>query len=140
MWKARTPRQLLAGTPGPFKIVDNELEAAGENVLFGGARPTLVNNIPSDIEIRGNHFFKPVSWMVASPSYGGNHWTVKNLLEFKIAQRVLITGNILENNWVDAQTGFAFLVTPRPNMGLRRGYMCRTSRSRITCCDTRRAR
>jgi hypothetical protein len=103
--------------PGPFKIVDNELEAAGENVMFGGARPTLVGNIPSDIEIRGNHFFKPVSWMVGSPSYGGNHWTVKNLLEFKIAQRVLITGNILENNWVDAQTGFAFLVTPRTEYG-----------------------
>jgi hypothetical protein len=103
--------------PGPFKIVDNELEAAGENVLFGGALPTMVNNIPSDIEIRGNHFFKPLSWMVGSPSYAGNHWTVKNLLEFKIAQRVLITGNILENNWVDAQTGFAFLVTPRTEYG-----------------------
>jgi hypothetical protein len=103
--------------PGPFKIVDNELEAAGENVMFGGARPALVNNIPSDIEIRGNHFFKPLSWMAGSPSYGGIHWTVKNLLEFKIAQRVLITGNILENNWVDAQTGFAFLVTPRTEYG-----------------------
>ncbi len=103
--------------PGPFKIVDNELEAAGENVMFGGARPALVNNIPSDIEIRGNHFFKPVSWMVGNPSYAGIHWTVKNLLEFKIAQRVLITGNILENNWVDAQTGFAFLVTPRTEYG-----------------------
>ena len=103
--------------PGPFKIVDNELEAAGENVMFGGARPTLVNNIPSDIEIRGNHFFKPLSWMVGSSSYAGIHWTVKNLLEFKIAQRVLITGNILENNWVDAQTGFAFLVTPRTENG-----------------------
>jgi hypothetical protein len=103
--------------PGPFKIVDNELEAAGENVLFGGALPTLVNNIPSDIEIRGNHFFKPLSWMVGNSSYGGLHWTVKNLLEFKIAQRVLVTGNILENNWVDAQTGFAFLVTPRTENG-----------------------
>jgi hypothetical protein len=55
--------------------------------------------------------------MAGSPSYGGIHWTVKNLLEFKIAQRVLITGNILENNWVDAQTGFAFLVTPRTEYG-----------------------
>jgi hypothetical protein len=103
--------------PGPFKIVDNELEASGENVMFGGARPTLIGNIPSDIEIRGNHFFKPLSWMVGSPSYAGNHWTVKNLMELKIAQRVLITGNILENNWVDGQTGFAFLVTPRTEDG-----------------------
>jgi hypothetical protein len=103
--------------PGPFKIVNNELEAAGENIMFGGARPTLVNNIPSDIEIRGNHIFKPLSWMVGNAGYAGMHWTVKNLLEFKIAQRVLITGNILENNWPDAQTGFAFLVTPRTENG-----------------------
>jgi hypothetical protein len=103
--------------PGPFKIVDNELEAAGENVMFGGARPALVNNIPSDIEIRGNHFSKPLSWMAGSSSYAGTHWTVKNLLEFKIAQRVLVTGNILENNWVDAQNGFAFLITPRTEYG-----------------------
>ena len=113
--------------PGPFKIANNELEASGENVMFGGALPTLVNNIPSDIEIRGNHFFKPLNWMVGNPSYGGIHWTVKNLLEFKIAQRVLITGNILENNWVDAQTGFAFLVTPRTENGkCAMGLSCRT--------------
>jgi hypothetical protein len=111
--------QAIAGWngPGPFKIVDNELEAAGENIMFGGAQPTLVNNIPSDIEIRGNHFFKPLSWMVASPSYAGRHWAVKNLLELKNAQRVLITGNILENNWGDGQTGFAFLISPRTELG-----------------------
>jgi hypothetical protein len=103
--------------PGPFKIADNELEASGENILFGGARPALIGNIPSDIEIRGNHFFKPLSWMVGNPSYTGNHWSVKNLLELKIAQRVLATGNILENNWVDAQDGFAFLITPRTENG-----------------------
>ena len=103
--------------PGPFKIANNELEASGENVMFGGAVPALVNNIPSDIEIRGNHFFKPLSWRVGSPSYGGHHWSVKNLLEFKNAQRVLVTGNILENNWLDSQIGMAFLLTPRAEFG-----------------------
>ena len=103
--------------PGPFKIVNNELEAAGENIMFGGVRPTLVNNIPSDIEIRGNHIFKPLSWMVGHAGYAGIHWTVKNLLEFKIAQRVLVTGNVLENNWVDGQAGVAFLITPRTEYG-----------------------
>jgi hypothetical protein len=115
--------QAVAGWngPGPFKIVNNELEAAGENVIFGGARPALVNNIPSDIEIRGNHFSKPLSWMVASPSYGGRHWAVKNLLELKNAQRVLITGNILENNWADGQSGYAFLISPRTELGAALG-------------------
>ena len=111
--------QAIAGWngPGPFKIVDNELEAAGENIMFGGALPALVNNIPADIEIRGNHFFKPLTWMVGSPSYAGTHWAVKNLLELKNAERVLITGNILENNWLDGQTGFGFLVGPRTELG-----------------------
>src|SRR5882724_7935492 len=29
--------------PGPFKIVNNYLEAAGENVMFGGADPSITN-------------------------------------------------------------------------------------------------
>jgi hypothetical protein len=97
--------------------VNNYLEAAGENVMFGGAAPAIAGVIPSDIEIRRNHFFKPLSWMVGSPSYAGIHWAVKNLLELKIAQRVLIQANVFENNWVDGQTGFAFLVTPRTESG-----------------------
>jgi hypothetical protein len=103
--------------PGPFKISNNELQAAGENILFGGSKPSLPNNIPSDIEISRNHFFKPLSWRVGDPTYAGIHWSVKNLLELKIAQRVTILGNILENNWVDAQAGPAFLITPRTENG-----------------------
>ena len=57
--------------PGPFKIINNFLEGAGENVMFGGADPAIPNLIPSDIEIRDNHFFKPMSWKVDDPSYGG---------------------------------------------------------------------
>ncbi len=83
--------------PGPFKIVNNYLEAAGENVIFGGADPSITNLVPSDIEIRRNHFFKQPSWKGV--------WTVKNLLELKNAQRVLIEGNILQNSWQDAQNG-----------------------------------
>src|SRR5205807_1829530 len=47
---------------GPFKIVNNYLEASGENVLFGGADPSIANLVPSDIEIRRNSFNKPLSW------------------------------------------------------------------------------
>src|SRR4029077_15130966 len=62
-------------------------------------------------------FLKPLSWRVGSPSYAGDHWSVKNLLEIKNAQRVLVTGNILENNWMDSQIGTAFLLTPRTESG-----------------------
>jgi hypothetical protein len=91
---------------GPIKIVNNYLEGAGENVIFGGADPSIPNAVPSDIEIRCNLIFKPLSWMT-------EQWDIKNLLEFKNAQRVLVEGNRLENCWPNAQSGFALLFTPR---------------------------
>ena len=99
--------QALAGWngPGPFKIVNNYLEGAGENLMFGGSDPSIVNLVPSDIEIRHNHFSKPLSWRVEDPSYAGTPWMVKNLLELKNARRVLIEGNLFEHSWRHAQGG-----------------------------------
>jgi hypothetical protein len=84
--------------PGPFKIVNNYLEGSAENILYGGADPSVPNLIPSDIEIRRNHVAKPTSWH-------GGRWLIKNLLELKNAQRVLIEGNVFENNWENGQAG-----------------------------------
>jgi hypothetical protein len=103
--------------PGPFRIINNYLEGAGENVMFGGADPKIPNLVPSDIEIRENHFFKPLSWKVGDPSYAGIHWSVKNLFELKNARRVTIDRNIFENNWVDAQAGSGVLFTVRNDNG-----------------------
>jgi hypothetical protein len=216
--------------PGPFKIINNYLEAAGENVLFGGADPTIPNLVPADIEFRRNDCSKPLSWkegILARPanvnsaalnSFGSNltpgatyyyrvasrgragystmatspasdeiaiplapdqnsvnltwgatdhareyrvyrtsdapdsqsrnwvyytttepgfadvgdalsgtagstppsvgtHWSVKNIFELKTARRVVIDGNLFENNWVDAQSGFAILFTIRNQDG-----------------------
>lgn len=59
-------------TPGPLKIVNNELEGAAENVMFGGAYDAIPGVVPSDIEIRNNHFYKPLSWMQGIvPAPGG---------------------------------------------------------------------
>ena len=103
--------------PGPFKVVNNYLEGAGENVMFGGANPNIQDLVPSDIEVRNNHFFKPFSWKEGHPDYAGTPWCVKNLFELKNAQRVLVEGNILQNNWADCQNGFAVLITPRTQSG-----------------------
>ena len=56
--------QAIAGWngPGPFRIVNNYLEAAGENVMFGGADPKIPDLVPADIEFRNNHCSKPLSW------------------------------------------------------------------------------
>ena len=42
---------------------------------------------------------------------------MKNLIELKNAQRVVIDGNIIEYNWAAAQTGYAIVFTPRNQDG-----------------------
>jgi hypothetical protein len=104
------------GMPGGvYKIVHNFLEASAESILFGGGSATTT---PADIEIRRNHFFKPLTWMVGQPGFvggtNGNSFVIKNHFELKNAQRVLFEGNILENSWGGfSQTGFAILLTPK---------------------------
>src|SRR5881409_364653 len=111
--------QALAGWngAGPFTIVNNELEGAGENLIFGGADPQVPGLVPADIVVRHNHFFKPLSWKVDDPGYAGTHWSVKNLFELKNARRSVIEGNIFENDWTDGQVGTAILFTVRNQDG-----------------------
>ena len=89
--------------PGPYKIVNNYLEAAGEIVMFGGGSPSIPNLVPSDIEVRHNYLSRPVSWK-------GSAWSIKNLFELKNASRVLVEGNVMENNWIAAQDGTAIVL------------------------------
>jgi hypothetical protein len=99
-----TDSQAIAGWggAGPYLIRNNYLEGAGENVIFGGSDPAVDGLVPSDIEIVGNHFFKPLSWK-------GGPWQVKNLFELKNGQRVLVEGNVFQNNWAASQDGWAFI-------------------------------
>jgi hypothetical protein len=214
--------------PGPFRIINNYLEAAGENVLFGGADPTIPDLVPSDIEFRRNDCSKPLTWKdgivgkpvnvtatalsgvgnlpmgatvyyriaartragynttatsaaseeialplafnqttaallwdgvplateyrvyrttdapdaatrnwiyystpsaaftdvgdlltaaAGTPPEQATRWSVKNIFELKNARRVIVDGNLFENNWVEAQSGFAILFTVRNQDG-----------------------
>src|SRR5580692_880001 len=110
---------------GPFKIVNNFLEAAGECILLGGDTATAT---PADIEIRHNHLFKPLTWLRGQPGFvggvDGNPFIVKNLFELKNAQRVLFEGNILEDTWGGfSQAGFGILLTPK-NQAAHGGNVC----------------
>src|SRR5215475_9411403 len=104
--------------PGPFKIVNNYLESSGENVMFGGAPPSIPNVIASDIEFRLNLVSKPLSWKKGHPAYAGRQWSVKNLFEIKNGQRMLVDQDIFENNWIESQVGIAILFTPRSEDGV----------------------
>jgi hypothetical protein len=111
---------------GPYKIVDNFLEASGENILFGG---DAAGATPADIQISQNHMFKPLTWMKGQPGYvggsNGNPFAVKNLLELKNAQRVLVDSNIMEDTWGGfSQVGFAILLTPKNQSANNGGNLC----------------
>jgi hypothetical protein len=116
---------------GPYKIVNNFLEASGENILFGGGAATLT---PTDIEVRRNHFFKPLIWQRGQPGFVGGvntnttvctttpgqcPFVVKNHFELKNAQRVLIEGNVMEYSWGGfSQVGYSVLLTPKNQSAL----------------------
>jgi len=93
-------------TTGPLQITDDYIEAATENVLFGGADSKAPSLVPADIEIRNNYFYKSAAVVGKYP--------VKNLLEFKAARRALVVGNVFQdtNPW-----GCAVLITPRNQNG-----------------------
>jgi hypothetical protein len=75
--------------------------------MFGGADSRQAALVPTSIEIRNNYFFKPLSLIATS-----HNVNVKNLLEFKAAQRVLVAGNTFQNSPAKSQNGFALLITP----------------------------
>jgi hypothetical protein len=100
---------------GPYKVVDNFLEASSEGIMFGGGQAT---DTPSDIEVRRNHFFKPLTWQPGNkPLVTGPHnrpFIVKNNFELKNAQRVLFEGNLLEDVWGGfSQYGYQIVLTPK---------------------------
>ncbi len=83
--------QAIAGWngPGPFHIVNNYLEGAGEVVMFGGADPSVQGLVPSDIEIRRNYLRKPKEWLGRA--------AIKGTFELKNARRVVVEGNWIES-------------------------------------------
>lgn len=89
---------------GPYTITDNYLEAASENVMFGGADSQSAERIPADILIDGNDITKREEWR----SQKGK--AIKNLLEFKSAKRVTVRNNRFSKSWTDAQTGYAISI------------------------------
>ena len=129
-----TDSQAIAGgngnyPTGPYKIVNNFLEAAAESILFGGGGATT--SIPADIEIRHNHLFKPMSWMPGEAGFvggaSGHGFIVKNHFELKNAVRVLFEGNVLENTWGGfSQDGYSIVLTPRSHVSSTGVNQCPT--------------
>jgi hypothetical protein len=99
--------------PGGYLIENNYLEAAGENIMFGGADPHIADLVPTRIVVRNNLLSKPVAWREA----GAPKWQVKNLFELKNGRGVLVEQNVMERSWQQAQSGYAILFTVRNQDG-----------------------
>ena len=76
---------------GNFRIFNNYLEAATENIMIGGSDPSIKNLVPTDIEIRNNLMTKPAEWR--------GKVGIKCTLELKNARNVRVIGNIIENSF-----------------------------------------
>jgi hypothetical protein len=120
---------------GSIKIVNNLIAADGTNFFFGGgAAGNLTNTgspngvqgptgtgwnlygiLPTDVELRRNYLFKPLTWFMPKAWAGFAHPGVKNLGEFKSCDRCLAEGNLAENNWTGQydQTGNIHLWSPK---------------------------
>jgi hypothetical protein len=101
---------MMNGPCAPCTIVDNYLEASGENFMIGGDDPRIVDLVPSDVLFEGNTVTRPPAWR-AQP------WDVKNLFEIKNGRRITVRKNLFEHHWAGAQPGAAILITPRNQYG-----------------------
>lgn len=105
--------QAICGWSGALGhlIRDSRLEAAGENIMYGGSDSESAALAPADITVERCHLFKPLEWK-------GKGFTVKNNFELKHAKRVRLVGSLLENNWGDeGQSGYALVLTTRNENG-----------------------
>jgi hypothetical protein len=84
-------------------IQDCHVEAAGENIMFGGADAPSAEAIPRDITIERCTLRKPLEWR-------GSSWVVKNLFELKAAINVTLRACVLEHLWQAGQVGYAILL------------------------------
>lgn len=96
-------------TDGPVEIVNNYIEAAAENILFGGAG-SFLKLVPTDCLVDSNHLLKPIAWK-------GTGWVVKNLFEIKNGRRIRVANNLMTNNWAMGQDGYGVLITTRADNG-----------------------
>ena len=117
---------------GVYKFVNNHCEASGEGILLGGSGGppltppgcTIIVNcnldVPTDIEVRQNYFFKPLSWNGNTTATVSVGWpVVKNGFEMKIGARALFEANVIENVWYSAQVGYCWSTAPKNQSGGR---------------------
>jgi hypothetical protein len=113
--------------PANFAVVKS---ISGNTITFVDPIPNVPQSggkaawsaIPSFIEFRQNHLYKPLKWRPTladgspNPEWNGQHYQIKNLWESKFARYVLCDGNRLEGTWV-AHQAWAIAISIRNRSG-----------------------
>jgi hypothetical protein len=87
--------------PGPYLIEANEISGAGQGILFGGGDPSIPDLVPTNIVIRYNNIYRPLSWK-------GTPYQIKGmLLELKNARHVIAEYNSFSGSWASPHDGDA---------------------------------
>jgi hypothetical protein len=97
---------------GNWTIINNDLQAASENILICGSEGQIAMPSPQNITIRYNYIHKNPAWRFYVTGSGGSY-IMKNLLELKSADGSVIDSNVLEYSWQQSQQGYAVVFTPR---------------------------
>jgi hypothetical protein len=98
--------------PGPFLIQNNLISGTGIPMHFDDSGSGWAQ--PHDYTIRRNLFTSPLSQLAGGPGSDGLRYYHRNDLEFKNGSRILVEGNIFENNFGDVTpTGSALMLTTR---------------------------
>ena len=91
------------------KVVNNYLEASGENFFWGGGNSL---GYPADIEVRRNHLYKPLTWKVDTPLYPGT----------------------VNDAWVNKQNSTPYVSAPSCNVSLPQQGSCTDGQSCAATC------
>ena len=95
--------------PG-LTVDDCYLSASGETFLLGGADPSDITHIPSQIVVKNSTLTKNLAWR-------GTTAVAKNVLELKNCKGVEVFNCDLSNSWKDGQVGYLLVMTVRNQSG-----------------------
>jgi hypothetical protein len=85
--------------PGPYKLVNNHFTGIGRTVALGGTAASIPNLITADIEFR-NNLVAALDWTPSTSSAEDKLTIPRSTFEMSNVRRVLIDGNVFDNNWV----------------------------------------
>jgi hypothetical protein len=98
--------------PGPFLIQNNTISGTGIPMHFDDSGSGVF--LPHDYTVRRNLFTSPLSQFAGGPQSDGLRYYHRNDLEWKNGSRILVEGNVFENNFGDVTpVGAALVVSTR---------------------------